>query len=453
MGRCVRRRPGGAVMRSGAAWDAVSLVALAAPAAGVLAPLAGRSGRDLVVRIGRWGSLAAVGLWTVLVAGDVRPTLGSFDPDRLTMAVLAATALVGALLVRDPAPDELPSGVGTALDTAPSPAAPARWAAASSHGEAIDPVAALAPIAAGLVVLVLGLVDGPTSLTAGSAALWTLLASLAASIAAVALRGSVLPPAEPIARRASREGLVTAWTGWPVARFVAVLGPAALLLALRAGRLVPGGGLPGFAAVAGPLAAVLAGATAVAARRHPAGALVTGAFLVAAALLAPVPAARPVAGVVAAGAFFAATATERWSPLALAPGLAALFTVAADVPAPAADTVPHAVWALGLAAAAIGLVLGTVSGHVTHPALEGRVAAAGLTAWLVLAPDQWSWADPPAELLEPWGRAAATGATGLFLGALCVATLPPLRHRQWPAVRRRGPAAEPLDSSAPGLPG
>lgn len=365
-------------MRTGSAWDLLGALAVAAPLAGLLAPLVGRDARRAGA-VGRWGALAATAAWCWMLAVTARPTIGAFDPDPVAQAALAGTSLLAAALLGRPRP-----GSGT------------------------DPVVVLAPPAAVVLGLAVGIVDGPGGGT--SAGVAVALAVGAALVAAAAVAGAGRRPA------------------------LALLAPAALLVVVRAGRDLPAGELDGGLALAAPGAALAAAAAAWAPARWPALARTAAPLLVAAGALAPLGGARPAAGLLAAAAVLAVAAPARWSALALAPGLALLLEAAADVPAPGDPGATLPVWGVALAVAATGLVAratatAAVEPPARPPAAEVRAAAAVLTAWLLLGPGHWRWTGLPTGALAAWERAAAVAAAAL-LGAAALGAA--LRLAPWP---------------------
>jgi hypothetical protein len=372
-------------MRTGNGFDALAGLAVVAPLAGLLAPLAGGSGRRLVTRTGRWGALAAVAVWVVLLAADAAPALAGFAPDRLAMAAAAGTALLAAVVTIDP---------------------PA--------GGRLDLTGALAPPVAAVLGLVVGVIDPPTDIGRATA---TVLVVAGGALAAVAVA---------VAVGGKRVG-----GGLPLA--VVAVAPA-LLLALR-----------GADAAADPMAGVgllllaAAVATAVGAARKPgshAGPVAAASLLVVAVALGPVPAVRPWAALLAGGTVLLATGIGRWTAAALVPGAVAVAVATADVPA-AGQPLPaaHVVFAAGLAATVGALVVAlrptdALAADEPSPiAVEAKLAVAALTAWVVVAPGSWRWAVANAAELHAWDRAGAVAVAAAAIAAVAVRLKPDQARR------------------------
>lgn len=370
---------------TGAGWDLLAVVALAAPLLGALVPRLVLVDRDAPAP--RWGALVGAGTWIWMLAAGARPTLGAFDPEPAAIAALAGTALVAAAL------------------------------AGSGSGERARPAAVLAAPVATVVGLLVGLVDGPGRSTSPGATAGVV--TVAAVVAAAGAIGA--------ARRRP-----------PLVPLLALVVPAALLVVLRGGRALPEGDLDGTLALVGPGAAVAAAALAWAPPRWSTARPAAGPLVVAAAAVAPIGAARGGAGLLAAAVVLAVAVPSWWALVALGPGLAVVLAAAADVPTTGDPGVTHPVWAAGLALAVAGVVAGAETRPPTaQRAIEVRVATAALVGWLVLLPGRWPWAGAPAEALVPWERAAAVGAAAVAGAAVLGAAR---RLAPWPDRKETPPA-------------
>jgi hypothetical protein len=373
------------VTTTGAGWDLLGVLALAAPLLGALVPRLVPMPRAAVAAL--WGALVAVATWTWMLVAGAGPALGAFDPEPAAIAALAGTALVAAAL------------------------------AGAGRGDRSRPAAVLAAPVATVLGLLVGLVDGPGRSTSPGATAG--VATIAVVVAAAGAIGA--------ARRRP-----------PLVPLLALLVPAALLVVLRAGRALPAGDLDGVLGLVGAGSAVVAAALAWVPPRWAATRPAAGTLLVAAAALAPIEAARGGAGLLAAAVVLAVVVPSWWALVALGPGLAVVLAAAADVPVIGDPGAAHPVWAAGLALAAAGVVAGAETDRpAARGAVEVQVATAALVGWLVLGPSRWRWAGVPAEALVPWERAAAVGAAAVAGAAVLGAAG---RLAPWPDRKATPPA-------------
>lgn len=359
--------------RTGEIWDAVAVLALLLPLAGVA--VAGTGAREWfpVAGVARTGLHASLAGWVALLAGSAAPSIGALDPGAPAIAAAAGTSLLAA------------AAVGARRHGAELVAGPLA-AAVAAGCVFVDPPASLGrPAASALVVLGAGV------------ALAAVLVGRLLPVAVVVVPGGFLVSLwgaavlrEPPAALAVGLAVVAAALAWVPRPPVDPRAPVALAA---------------VAAMAAPLAAV-----------RPAGAL-----LAAAVVLASVDRNRPwlAVGALPAAALAAAGLADVPVPSGPSPVEHAALAVA-----------------LGAVVAGVVARHRSHGDEPGLPAdAATTVAAAALVAWLVLAPATWRWAVPDAEALRPWDRAAATAAVAGLL--VVVANLAMARRDQLPRLSRQ----------------
>ena len=356
-------------------------LALVLPVLGL--PLAWRAPTAVTARrLVSWLALADAALWLAVLLADSDASIGRFGAG-------AAPVAIGTWL--------LVSSVGW----------PARrW------------VVALTVLAAGIAVggasLLAG--DGDLSDAAGALGIAAVLVVLAARIeddrgvvpAAVAVVGAAVV-ALGLVRLEGDTGGFAGGGGSLVA-----LGAAAVVLAAggRARRtgvvLLPLALVLGIQADVGSGVAVAIAVVATLVADRPAASL--GLWAIAAAVVSP-----PAAVLVGAAAVLAGAWPHALVPLAVLPGAAAVVAVASQSGAPNR-----------LALAVLAAVTVARLWHPADPDAAGArvspptMAAVGIGAWLVLAPETWGWASAPG--LDSWGTGVLYAAVAAAVGAFVIAS-------------------------------